>query len=113
MHHGKDVDVICHLDHSDFDKEQIRVQMLLLGVDFYVVTANGAMIKCHLKEYPYFLSLRQDTAIANVASGRTSPVNSRHSFNECYIGELVQCPTMSPQLLAHHDDARTSELGPT
>ena len=44
-------------------------------------------------------------AIANVASGRTSPVHSRHSSNECYIGEIVQCATMSQKLLAHHNAA--------
>ena len=39
-HHDEDLDVICHLYHSEFDKEHIRVQLLLLGVDFDVVTAD-------------------------------------------------------------------------
>ena len=36
----------------------------------------------------YFLSLSQ-SAIANVSSGRTSPVHSQHSCNECYIREYT------------------------
>ena len=43
-------------------------------------------------------------------SGRTSPVHSRHSCNECYIGEIVHCATTYQKLLAHHDAAGTSEL---
>ena len=43
-------------------------------------------------------------------SGRTSPVHSRHSCNECYIGDIVHCATTSQKLLAHHDAAGTSEL---
>ena len=43
-------------------------------------------------------------------SGRTSPVHSRHSANECYIGEIVHSATTSQKLLAHHDAAGTSEL---
>ena len=43
-------------------------------------------------------------------SGRTSPVHSRHSCNECYIGEIGHCATTSQKLLAHHDAAGTSEL---
>ena len=43
-------------------------------------------------------------------SGRTSPVHSRHSCNECYIREIVHCATTSQKLLAHHDAAGTSEL---
>ena len=43
-------------------------------------------------------------------SGRTSPVHSRHSCNECYIGEIVHCAMTSQKLLAHHDAAGTSEL---
>ncbi len=46
-------------------------------------------------------------AIANVASDRISPV---HSCNECYIGEIVQCATISQRLFAHLDAAGTSEL---
>ena len=42
-------------------------------------------------------------------SGRTSPVHSRHSCNECYIGEIVHCAT-SQKLLAHHDATGTSAL---
>ena len=42
-HHDEDLDVICHLYHSEFDKEHIRVQLLLLGVDFDVLTADGAI----------------------------------------------------------------------
>ena len=85
-HHDEDLDVICHLYHSEFDKEHIRVRLLLLGVDFDVVTADGAMNIFHVKKH--FLSLSQ-SAIANVSSGRTSPVHSQHSCNECYIGEIV------------------------
>ena len=51
------MDVICHLYHSDFDKEQIRVLLQLLGVDFYFVTGGGAMKIFHVKEY--FLSLSE------------------------------------------------------
>ena len=43
-------------------------------------------------------------------SGRTSPVHSRHSCNEWYIEEIVHCATTSQKLLAHHNDAGTSEL---
>ena len=43
-------------------------------------------------------------------SGRTSPVHSHHSCNECYIGEIVHCAMTSQKLLAHHDAAGTSEL---
>ena len=43
-------------------------------------------------------------------SGRTSPVHSRHSCKECYIGEIVHCATTSQKLLAHHDATGTSEL---
>ena len=43
-------------------------------------------------------------------SGRTSPVHSRHSANECYIGEIVHSATTSQKILAHHDAAGTSEL---
>ena len=85
-HHAEDLDVICHLYHSEFDKEHIRVQLLMLGVDFDVVTADGAMNIFHAKKY--FLSLSQ-SAIANVASGRTSAVHSQHFCNECYIREIV------------------------
>ena len=41
---------------------------------------------------------------------KSSPVHSRHSCNECYIGEIVHCATTSQKLLAHHDAAGTSEL---
>ena len=44
-------------------------------------------------------------AIANVASGRTSPDHSRHSCSECYVGEIVHCATTSQKLLAHDDAA--------
>ena len=37
--HADDLDVICHLYHSEFDKEHIRVQLLMLGDYFDVVTA--------------------------------------------------------------------------
>ena len=47
--HDEDLDVICLLYHADFDKEQIRVQLQLLGVDFDVVTADGAMTIFHVK----------------------------------------------------------------
>ena len=50
-HHDEDMDVICYLYHSDFDKEQIRVQLQLLGVDLDVVTPDGAMNILHVKEY--------------------------------------------------------------
>ena len=63
------MDVICNLYHSDFDKEQILVQLQLLGASFDVVPADGAMNIFHMKEY--FLSL-SPAAIANVASGRQS-----------------------------------------
>ena len=56
-HHDEDLDVICHLYHSEFDKEHIRVQLLLLGVDFDVVTADGETNIFHVKKY--FLSLSQ------------------------------------------------------
>ena len=92
-HHAEDMDATCHLNHSEFDKEHIRVQLLMLGVDFDVVTADGAMnILFPVKKY--FLSLSQ-SAIANVANGRTSPVHSQHSCNECYIGEIAQYATTS------------------
>ena len=58
----------------------------MLGVDFDVVTADGAMNIFHVKEY--FLSLSQ-SVIANIESGTTSPVHSQHSCDECYIGEIV------------------------
>ena len=55
----------------------------LLDANFDVVTADGGMNIFHVKEY--FVT-RPGAAIANLASGRTSPVHSHHSFNECYIG---------------------------
>ena len=39
----------------------------------------------------------------HIASGRTSPVHSRHSRDECYIGEIVKCATTSQKLPAHHE----------
>ena len=56
-HHDEDLDVICHLYHSEFDKEHICVQLLLLGADFDVVTVDGARNIFHVKKY--FLSLSQ------------------------------------------------------
>ena len=61
-------------------KNKIIVQLQLLDANIDVVTAYGAMDIFHLKEY--FLSLARD-------SGRTSPVYSRHSCNECYIGSDI------------------------
>ena len=106
--HDEDVDVSCHLYHSDFNKEQIRVHLQLLGVDFEVVTADGAM-KNLSRERVLSVTQRR-AATANVASGCTSPVHFRHSCNESYIGEIVHCATTSQKLLAHHEAARTSEL---
>ncbi len=40
---------IC-ITRTSTDKEQIRVQLQLLGVDFDVVTADGAMDIFHMKE---------------------------------------------------------------
>ena len=48
-HHDEDLDVIV-LHHSDFDKEQILVQLQLLGASFDVVPADGAMNIFHAKE---------------------------------------------------------------
>ena len=48
--------------------------------------------------------------IANFAGGRTSPVHSRHSCNDCYVEEIVQCATTSQKVLANDDAARTSDL---
>ncbi len=42
---------------TDFDKEQLRVQLQLLGANFDVVTTVGSMDVLHLKGY--FLSLSQ------------------------------------------------------
>ena len=53
--HDEDLDVISNLYHSDFDKEQSRVQLQLLSVDFDVMTADGASHIFNVKEY--FLSL--------------------------------------------------------
>ena len=84
-HYDEDLDVICHLYHSDFDKEhKLHVLLQLLGVGFDVVTAVGAMKIFHMGR-PYFLSVSQPgAAISNVASDRTSPVHSHNSCNECY-----------------------------
>ena len=88
---------------NNFDKEQIRVQLQLhVGANSDVVTVYGAIDIFHVKE-PIFCHSARD-------SGRTSPVNYRHSCNECYIGEIVHCATTSQKLLAHHDAAGTSEL---
>ena len=46
-HHDEDLDISCH---SDFDKEQILVQLQLLGASFDVVPADGAMNIFHAKE---------------------------------------------------------------
>ena len=50
--HDEDLDVICNLYyyHSDFDKEHIIVQLQLLGANFDVVPADGAMNIFHAKE---------------------------------------------------------------
>ena len=53
-HHFEDLDVLCNLYLSDFDKEQIRVQLHLQGDSFDVVpvvTANGAMNIFHKGEH--------------------------------------------------------------
>ena len=93
-HHDEGLDVICNLYHSDFDKEQPRVQLQLLGANYDVVTADGGSVEYLSRER--VLSVTQPGAVvANVVSGRTSPVHSRHSCNECYIGEIVQCATTS------------------
>ena len=83
--YDEDLDVICNLYHSDFDNEHIRTQLQLLGANFDVVTAGGAMNIFHVKGYAYgLLSVTQPgAAIANVASGHTSPVHSGHCCNEC------------------------------
>ena len=56
-HYDEDLDVICNLYDSDFAKEPIRVQLQQLGVDYDVVTADGAMNIFDVKEY--FLTLSQ------------------------------------------------------
>ena len=43
------LNVICNMYHSDFDNKQLRVQLQLLGTNFDVVTADGAMNMFHLK----------------------------------------------------------------
>ena len=42
-YYDEDLGVICNTNHSDFDKEQLRVQLQLLGDNLDVVTADGAM----------------------------------------------------------------------
>ena len=56
-YHGEDMDVLCNLYHSDFDKEQMLVQLQLLGANFDVVQVDGATSIFHVKEY--FLSISQ------------------------------------------------------
>ena len=55
--YDEELDVICNTYYSDFDKEQLRVQLQLLAANFVVVTADGAVNIFHVKER--FLSLSQ------------------------------------------------------
>ena len=57
------------------------------GGDFDVVTAYVAMDIISHERVPS--ATQPGAAIASAASGRTSPVHSHHSCNECYIGEIV------------------------
>ena len=57
-HHDEDLDVICNLYHSEFDKEHIRVQLLLLGVGFDA-DADGETNTGIFHVKKYFLSLSQ------------------------------------------------------
>ena len=73
-----------------------------------IYTVNGTNI---LRVKEYFLlrvTVTQPKAtIANIASRRTSPDHSRHSCNECYAGDILQCARTSQK---HNDAAVTSEL---
>ena len=89
--------LFCNMCYSAFDKEQPRVQLQLLGANFNVVTADGAMNIFHGKEY--FMSLNQGQS----CYCRTSPVHFRHPYNECYVDEIVQSATTSQKLFAHDD----------
>ena len=46
-HFDENKDVICNLFHSDVDKEQLRVQLQLLGANFDMVTADEAVHRGH------------------------------------------------------------------
>ena len=105
-HHDEDLDVICNLYHSDFDKEQIIVQLQLLGASFNVVPADGAMNIFHVKEYFLSLSKGQRLLMSQVAALLQfiliiPATNDR---------EIDQCATTSQKLLAHDDAAGTYEL---
>ena len=65
-YHVEDLDVICNTNHSDFDKEQLCVQLQLLGDNLDVVTADGTM---NIFPRETVLSVIQPgAAIVNVAS---------------------------------------------
>ena len=98
---------IC-ITRTSTDKEQIRVQLQLLGVDFDVVTADGAMSIFHMKEY--FLSLSQGQRL--LMSQVVALLQFSSFLQRMSVGEIVQCATTSQKLFAHHADAGTSELGP-
>ena len=104
-HHDGALDIICHLYHSDFDKEQMHVQLQLLHgrYSFDVVPADAAMHIFHVKEYFLPLSQGQRLLMSQVQSHFSS------SFSKLY-GEIVECATTSQKLLAHDDAAGTSEL---
>ena len=54
--------------HPDFDKEQIRAQLQLLGASFCVVITEGAMNIFHVKEYFLSFSQRQPLLISQVVA---------------------------------------------
>ena len=101
-HHDEDLNVICNLYHSDFDKEQICIQLQLLhDVDLDVLTADRAMNIFHVKEY--FLSLSQGqwllmsqvvVLLQFILVIQATNVTSERSFSalrclKSYLGEIL------------------------
>ena len=63
-----DLDVICRTYQSDFDKEQLRVQLQLLGDNFDVVTPGGSLNIFQVKDYFMALSHGQRLLMSQVVA---------------------------------------------
>ena len=121
-YHDEDLDLICHLYHSDFDKEQMLVQLQLLGASFDVVQADGATSIFHVKEY--FMSLSQGLRslmwqvvellqfiIVNPATNATSERSSRALRHlRSYLSTTMLQESMNYLMLRYVHEESTDDL---
>ena len=76
---------------NNFDKEQIRVQLLLLDANFDVVTVYGAMDIFHVKEYFLSLSQGQRSHFSSSFSSFLQRMLHRRDCSLCYDISKVTC----------------------